>query len=147
MFEKIVVGVDAEPERAQRVVEAGELVARATHGELLVAHVRELELTEAIAATPRAGAVHPMRAKGSAMEVDALVDRAVARLRSAGIAARGVVQPSEGSTAKELLQIANSFGATLIVVGDRGRRVTDMLLGAVAQKVLRDAECSVLLVR
>jgi nucleotide-binding universal stress UspA family protein len=147
MFEKIVVGVDAEPERAQRVVEAGELLARATHGEVLVAHVRELELTEAVAATPRAGAVHPVPVNGSAVEVDTFVDRAVERLRGEGIAARGVVQPGDGSTAKELLQIADSFGATLIIVGDRGRRVTDMLLGAVAQKVLRDAECSVLLVR
>ena len=58
-----------------------------------------------------------------------------------------MVQPGEGSTAKELLKIAQDFGATLIVVGDRGQRVADLLLGGVAQKVLRDADCSVLLVR
>ena len=71
----------------------------------------------------------------------------VERLRRAGLGARGVVQPAEGSTAKELLRIAESFGATLIVVGDHGPRIADLLLGGVAQKVLKDADCSVLLVR
>jgi nucleotide-binding universal stress UspA family protein len=147
MFEKIVAGVDAEPGRAGRVVEAAELVARASGAEVLVAHVQELELTAAIAATPRAGSIHPLLGDDSVSRTEAFVDLTVERLRRAGIGARGVVQPGKGSTSKELLQIAESFGATLIVVGDRGQRVADTLLGGVAQKILRDADCSVLLVR
>jgi nucleotide-binding universal stress UspA family protein len=147
MFEKIVVGVDGEPGRAGRVVAAAEVVARAANAEVLVAHVQELERSAAIAATPRAGALHPMVADDRAPQTEAFVDLTVERFRRAGLGARGVVQPGEGSTAKELLKIAEAFGATLIVVGDRGQRVADLLLGGVAQKVLRDADCSVLLVR
>jgi len=147
MFEKIVVGVDAEPSRAARVVDAAEQLARTGQGEVLVAHLQELELPAAVAATPRAGALHPLYADAGAPDVDTFVDLAVQRFRYQGIAARSVVQPGAGSSARELLQIAESFGADLIVVGDRGQRVTDMLMGGVAQKVLRDAACSVLLVR
>ncbi len=148
MFEKIVVGVDGEPGRAGRVVAAAEVVARAVNAEVVVAHVQELELSAAIAATPHAGALHPTSADDQASQTEAFVDLTVERFRRAGLGARGVVQPgSEGSTAKELLKIAESFGATLIVVGDRGRRVADLLLGGVAQKVMKDADCSVLLVR
>ena len=52
-----------------------------------------------------------------------------------------------GSTARELLAIAQSFGATLIVVGDRGSRVSDVLLGGVAHRIVHLAACPVLLVR
>ena len=147
MFEKIVVGLDAEPQRASRVAAAAEAVARAEGAEVLVAHVQELELPAAIAATPRAGSIHPLRADDVGTQTEAFIDLTVERFRRAGVGARGLVQPGKGSTAKELLEIAESFGATLIVVGDRGRRVADMLLGGVAQKVLRDATCSVLVVR
>ena len=147
MFEKIVVGVDSEPGRAGRVVAAAEVVARAANAEILVAHVQELELSAAIAATPHAGALHPLYSDDGSSQTEAFVDLTVERFRRAGLGARGVVQPGEGSTAKELLKIAQDFGATLIVVGDRGQRVADLLLGGVAQKVLRDADCSVLLVR
>ena len=147
MFEKIVAGIDAEPGRAARVVEAAEMVARASGAEVLVAHVQELELAAAIAATPHAGSIHPLPADDTVSRTEAFVDLTVERFRRAGIGARGIVQPGKGSTAKELLQIAGTFGATLIVVGDRGQRVADIFLGGVAQKVLRDADCSVLLVR
>lgn len=147
MFEKIVVGVDGEPGRAGRVVRAAKQVAESARAEVLVAHVQELELPAAVAATPRPGAAVAPLAETTAPEAEALVDLTVERLRSAGISARAERQSSTGSSARELLRIAELFGAELIVVGDRGHRVTDVLLGGVAQKILRDATCSVLLVR
>ncbi len=147
MFEKIVVGVDAEVGRAGRVVSAAAQVAEPMRTQVLVAHVQELELPAAIAATPRPGAGSPPSIDTGSPEGEALVDLTVERLRAAGIAARAEHQSSNGSTAKELIRLADSFGAELIVVGDRGQRVTDMLLGGVAQKIVRDATCSVLLVR
>ena len=51
------------------------------------------------------------------------------------------------STARELLAIASSAGATEIVIGDRGSHVTDVLLGSVAHRVVHLAEIPVLLVR
>ena len=52
-----------------------------------------------------------------------------------------------GSTARELLGIASSFGARVIVIGDRGSHVTDVLLGSVAHRVVHLADVPVLLVR
>ncbi len=136
-----------KPGRAGRVVEAAELVARGSGAEVLVAHVQELELPAAIAATPRAGSIHPLLADDSVARTEAFVDLTVERFRRAGMSARGLVPTREGIDCERVAPIADSFGATLIVVGDRGQRVADMLLGGVAQKILRDAGCSVLLVR
>lgn len=47
-----------------------------------------------------------------------------------------------------LLGYASSVGADLMVLGTHGRsNMRDMLLGSVAERVLRDSECSVLAVR
>ena len=147
MFEKIVVAVDADPQRADSVVTAAEQVAQAGRSEVLIAHVQEHERSALLAGTPRPGVLPPTLPHDGSLEAEAFVDLSVEKLRSAGISARGVVQPGEGSTAKELLRIAQSFDATLIVVGDHGQPVTDLLLGGVAHKISRDATCSVLLVR
>jgi nucleotide-binding universal stress UspA family protein len=147
MFEKIVVAVDGDPQKASNVVTAAEQVAQAGHSEVLVAHVRELEGAALLAGAPRPGVLPPALPNDGSPEAEAFVDLSVEKLRSAGISARGVVRPGAGSTAKELLRIAESFDATLIVVGNDGQRVTDLLLGGVAHRISRDADCSVLLVR
>lgn len=147
MFERIVIALDWDSDRSQRVIEAAEQLARAGKSEVLVAHIQELERQGVIAATPRPGALAPPMPVDMTDDSRDLVDRTVERLQQAGIAAEGVVRPGAGSTARELLQIAGEFGATVIVVGDSGSRVTDVLLGGVAHKIARDATCSVLLVR
>ena len=114
----------------------------------MVAHVREVERPAAIVGTARPGALPPALHFESEEEARALVDAAVARLRGVGVQADGQIAPgTTGSTARELLALAQSHGATLIVVGDRGSRVTDVLLGSVAYRIVHRAECPVLLVR
>ena len=77
-----------------------------------------------------------------------VIDAAVKRLRDAGLRADGQLGPeAAGSTANEFLDIAGSYGATLIVVGDRGSRVSDVLLGSVPNRIVHLADCPVLLVR
>ncbi len=147
MFEKIVVAVDTDPQLASNVVTAAEQVAQAGHSEVLIAHVRELEGAALLAGAPKPGILPPAFPHNGSPEAEALVDLSVEKLRAAGIRARGVVRTGDGSTAKELLRIAESFDATLIVVGNHGQRVKDLLLGGVAHKISRDATCSVLLVR
>jgi nucleotide-binding universal stress UspA family protein len=147
MFEKIVVALDTDSDRSQRVIEAAQQLARVADGAILVAHIQEVERPAMIAATPRPGALQPPLPSDGSREASALVDRTVERLQRAGITAEGVVHPGAGSTARDLLQIADSFQATVIVVGDSGSRVSDVLLGGVAHKIVRDAACSVLLVR
>ena len=147
VFERIVVALDTDSDRSDRVVEAAEQLARVTDSAVLVADIQNVERTAVIAATPRPGAIPPPLPMDSSRQAQSLVARAVDRLQRAGIAAEGIVRPGEGSTARDLLQIADGFDATVIVVGDSGSRVTDLLLGGVAHKIVRDASCSVLLVR
>jgi Universal stress protein UspA and related nucleotide-binding proteins len=53
-----------------------------------------------------------------------------------------------GPAARELLRLATARNADLIVLGVRGRNVADLLLfGSTTNKVVRQAECPVLVVR
>jgi nucleotide-binding universal stress UspA family protein len=54
----------------------------------------------------------------------------------------------EGDPADEIVRHARQMAADLIVMGTQGRTGLDrLLLGSVAEKVLRDAACSVLVVK
>ena len=149
MFERILAAIDRDPERSARVVEAVKALAQKFSAEVVVAHVREVERPAAmVTPTAKAGAIPPALHFESEEEAREFVDAAVARLRSAGVRADGRIGTgATGSTARELLAIAQAFGATLIVVGDRGSRVTDVLLGSVAYKIVHRAACPVLLIR
>jgi nucleotide-binding universal stress UspA family protein len=72
--------------------------------------------------------------------------RAFAAAESApGVAIEAVIR--EGSTATEILEQAASMRADLLVIGTHGRSGFDRLLvGSVAEKVLRKASCPVLTV-
>ncbi len=53
-----------------------------------------------------------------------------------------------GKPAKEIVQLAVDFGADLVVIGTHGRKgLTRLVLGSVAEQVVRDAPCQVLVVR
>jgi nucleotide-binding universal stress UspA family protein len=147
MFERIIAAIDSDPERSARVVEAAQELAQKFSSRVVVAHVREVERPAAIIGTARPGALPPALHFESEEEARALVDAAVARLQSVGVRADGQIGVGAGSTARELLAIAQSHDATLIVVGDRGSRVSDLLLGSVAHRIVHLADCPVLLVR
>ena len=148
MFEKIVAAIDGDPERSPRVLEASTTLAKAFKSQVLVVHVRDVERPAAMAsAAGRAGAVPPALHFESEEEARRLVDDAVERMRAEGVQADGQVGTGAGSTARELLGIAKAAGASEIVVGDRGSRVSDVLLGSVAHRVVHLAEVPVLLVR
>jgi nucleotide-binding universal stress UspA family protein len=54
----------------------------------------------------------------------------------------------EGDPATEIVRYANDVGVDLIVMGTHGRTgVERLLVGSVAEKVMRDAPCSVLVVK
>jgi nucleotide-binding universal stress UspA family protein len=148
VFERIVAAIDNDPDRSGRVVDAARELAEAFKSDVLVAHVRDLERPAAmVVSTARGGATQPAVHLESEEQARQLVEAAVERLRAAGLAADGEVGPGVRSKARELLEIASSFDATTIVIGDRGSHVTDVLLGSVAHKVVHLAEVPVLLVR
>jgi nucleotide-binding universal stress UspA family protein len=96
---------------------------------------------------------HPERiaTPGSTGNIDA--DRAYWRSQleqirpvDSGIAVQHVLL--EGDAAEQIVQHARQAGCDLIVMGTQGRTGMErLLLGSVAEKVLREAACSVLVVK
>ena len=143
MFERIVAAIDDDPVRRKRVIEATGELAAARKSAVVVAHIRELERP---AATGRPTAITAPMFEDESM-AKSLVEESLSTLRAAGVDAQGLVRAGGGSTARELLQVAEEFNANLVVVGDRGAHLTDLLLGGVAHRIVHGAPCPVLLIR
>lgn len=77
----------------------------------------------------------------SSMELDARVNR----VRAAGVSCTGVSE--SGRTDAEIVEYARKRCAGLIVVGSHGRHgLSHVLIGSVAEKVVRHAPCPILVV-
>jgi nucleotide-binding universal stress UspA family protein len=75
-----------------------------------------------------------------------LVEQARARLDVAGKRATATV--AEGDPAAEVLKMATAMEADLIVAGARGvSLIQGLLIGSLADRLLKTARCSILLVR
>jgi nucleotide-binding universal stress UspA family protein len=57
------------------------------------------------------------------------------------------VEVIQGSPEREIVELAETWGASLIVVGSHGRGFWGRLLGSVSDAVVHHAPCSVLVVR
>jgi nucleotide-binding universal stress UspA family protein len=95
----------------------------------------------------------PLLADGLSGEADepSRHDEAVAETRR-GLASRSVGTASAefavGDTATNIVAYASRLGADLIVMGTRGRTgIAHLLLGSVAESVVRTAACPVVTVR
>jgi nucleotide-binding universal stress UspA family protein len=62
-----------------------------------------------------------------------------------GVAARRIV--AAGKIYQEILRVADEVGADLIVMGSHRPELSDYLLGPNAARVVRHADCSVMVVR
>jgi len=148
VFERIVAAIDSDAGRANQVMQAAGELGLKFGSHVLVVHVREVERSATmVAAVGKPGALPPIVHFETEETAQRLVDDAVRQLRDLGVTADGVVGPGAGSTARELLDIAQSQRANLIVVGDRDSRVTDVILGGVSHRIVHLADCPVLLVR
>jgi nucleotide-binding universal stress UspA family protein len=79
-------------------------------------------------------------------QAEQTVDRAAAKLKTAGFSAKGRVVEAE--TRSGILDLASEWHADLIVLGSHGRKgLQRFMLGSVAESVARNAYCSVLIVR
>lgn len=75
-----------------------------------------------------------------------MVRSAAHRLSTSGIEARGEI--IDGYPRTSIIEVARQWPAALIIIGAQGyRSLTDFLLGSVATNVLRNAPCSVEIVR
>jgi nucleotide-binding universal stress UspA family protein len=137
MFERILVAVDGSPLSEKTIAVALDLAGR-YGASVIVVHVREYERYE--------GSDVDL---GPPVPAEALVAKTVARFEDAGVDARGEIRrTSAGDTPHQIIEVASSTRTDLIVLGSRGMTEwKSLLLGGVANKVVHDARCPVLLVR
>lgn len=103
--------------------------------------------------TPASYSTPPQMSRGYAPEMKELekearsyVEDVAKELRIAGFAVDGTVETGEARST--IIDSAADWGADLIVVGSRGHKGLErLLLGSVAESVVRHAKSSVLVVR
>jgi nucleotide-binding universal stress UspA family protein len=137
MFERILLAIDGSPE-AERGIPIAQSLASVDHGEVIVFHVMEREVTLM--------GTFPLEYGKDATE---LVDGIVRRLKDSGVAARGDLQiGARGWAAHEIVEAAVREDVDLIIMGSRGlSKLSDLLLGGVTNKVLHLSDRPVLVVR
>ena len=139
---KILVAVD-ESKFSEEALRAVVAQFPPQGNEVLIVHVVQ----------PIAFSVPPQMSAGYTPELEAqekqaqeVVERAAKTLRTAGFKADTTVE--KGDIRLKIIDSAAEFKADLIVVGSHGRSgIPRLLLGSVAEFVVRNAPCSVEVVR
>jgi nucleotide-binding universal stress UspA family protein len=142
MFRTIVVGTDGSDTAAVAVAGAAEL-ARITGATLHVATVGGAG-TAAMLGDPLAGAAAmTVAADETRDELNEIVEHAAAPARAEGVTV--CTHSLIGSAAAALCDLAESVGADLLVVGNRGMKGGRRFLGSVPNTISHHAPCSVLI--
>ena len=136
MYKNIVVAVDlahgdagkALIKRAAALVDAG--------GVIHVLHV--LEDVPAYIAAELPIDVHQRRTAEARVELGVLV-------KDTGIESK--VEVRQGAAAAQILQFAEDGGADLVMIASHRPGLSDYFIGSTAARVVRHAQCSVLIVR
>ena len=138
MFEKILVALDESEHSKKALATAGDL-AEMSKGEVRVLHVREVPL----------GMGGPLTEVEPTQRAQTYLDEAVKSLTDRGITASGDVRNSHnGRIAAEIIDEAQNFGASVIVLGSRGVTALEgLVIGSVTHKVLHLSTLPVVVVR
>jgi nucleotide-binding universal stress UspA family protein len=137
-FRKILIAVDGGPV-STHAAEVGLQLACCVTGQVALVHVVELALTHApgIAAEDLLA-----EAKKDGKRILTAVQDSISPLFVADEFIR------VGKPAQEILAVAKEWPADVIVVGSHGRHgIPRVLLGSVAEAVMRHADCPVLVIR
>lgn len=146
MFTRILIAA-ADDEIADQIIATGQAVAEKFGSSVGLVHIVDLAVATAAMASPLEAGVSPLATQEviEAQEEsgEAFIDRAK---RALGGKAETFMR--EGSPAQEIVATANDWHADLIVVGTHGRGgLGRLVLGSVAEHVLREAPCPVLTIR
>lgn len=135
VFERVLVGVDGSDAGREAAVQAGRLVA--PDG--------ELELVTAVYLIDASLQRWPQERIDAALELEG---GPALREAAALVGPRAETRLVNGPPRQALLDEAERMDATLIAVGSHGHsRLSEALIGGVSGPVLREAPCSVLVVR
>jgi nucleotide-binding universal stress UspA family protein len=100
----------------------------------------------ALTAPPQMSREYAPELDDLAKDAHALVDKYSAQLRAVGFRVDSVVE--RGEICESVIDYADGWRADLIVIGSGGHKgVGRLLFGSVADSVVREAHCSVLVVR
>ena len=139
MFNRIIVAVDlADPDPARPALQQVADMAR-SNGEIRLIHVRPFMVQAALAYLP-----DNYFEKEEQEALEAL--RAIARESGLPVDRVSVESPI-GTPYDSILQASRAFEADLIVVGSHRPAMSTYLLGSNAARIVRHAQCSVLVVR
>lgn len=134
----ILVPIDFEPASLKALGMAKDLAAR-LGGEVVLLHVYQLP----VYTYP---GLEPSLMPGFHAEVTAAAERAVSSLAQQEGNLRAVLR--QGDPATEILAAADELKVSMIVMGTHGRQgLAHLILGSVAEKVLRKSNVPVLSVR
>lgn len=141
-FQNILVSVDLE-EASDRVLDVALGLASKLGARLNVLHVYSLPVYN----LPDGSYVPTAEVANSVAEAARKqLDATVARYSDRGVTVSGILR--NGSPQVEISNVANEIGADLIVMGTHGRGALGrVLLGSVAQAVVRSATQPVLTIR
>jgi nucleotide-binding universal stress UspA family protein len=137
----IILATDGSEEAQLAATTAADL-ANSTGSELHVVHVGETPLTY----HPERHA-YPVEYEEHENEARRLLEAQVERIKEAG-ATVAQAHLRMGRADEEIVDVAQSMGAGMIVMGSRGQgRLRRALVGSVSESVVRHAHCPVTIVR
>jgi nucleotide-binding universal stress UspA family protein len=119
----------------------------ASDGSTYSAAAWEAAVALAQAAGSRLLAISVAREEGEIPEAQGIVEKMIAAANQAGLAVTGLMPQGEAPDAA-IIQAAVKYAADLIVLGSHGRSgLSRLLLGSVAERVIGQAPCPVLVVK
>jgi nucleotide-binding universal stress UspA family protein len=148
MYENIVVGTDGS-ERAGVAVSHAAMLASLSGATLHIVHAyRTVMLSEAaVSATSGGGRTVDVQSANASVAAEA---QAVCRQAAAHAQSNGVIVETHavrGDPSDALTDVAQSVGADVVVVGNRGMTgMKRFVLGNVPNKISHRAPCSILIV-
>lgn len=138
MFHRILVAIDSSP-HASRVVATAASVASKYGSEIMVVHVQEPVVAET------GDHVEALR------DCEELVGWALDELEKQGVHGGAECLPynlRKTAQGHRIVEAAQAFKADLVILGSRGHStVAGLIGGSVTRTVMKDAHCSVLVVR
>jgi nucleotide-binding universal stress UspA family protein len=139
IYQKIVIATDGSEKNLSAVIE-GLMIARATGAKLQIIYVIDTKaLTTGVIEESYAGMYDSLREEG---------DQALEQAKE--LAGDLDVETSllTGKPATEIARFVKDHGADLLVIGTQGKTgLGKLILGSVAETVVRTSPCSVLVVR
>lgn len=148
MYRQILVAID-DSETSRKALDEAVALAKLHGAKLEIAHAVDESLVQAFN-THGVALVDPRQIEHALVESGrAIVEQAIATARASGVEATSrLLMTQDTHTADQIAEAVDTAGADLLVVGSHGRRgVSRLLLGSVAERLIRKVAVSVLIVR